>query len=167
MKVSAHEEYGLRCLLQIGRHGVGTSLSISDISEAEDISISYVAKLLRILRRAGFVKSARGKTGGYTLSRPASQIAVGDVLAALGGRVFEADFCKRHPGQGILCVHSTDCSLRALWRTVHQAIDQVLSKTTLQDLLRGEQAMDAWISTSPFQALGVSATPSRRSLGSP
>lgn len=151
MKISAHEEYGLRCLLEIGKHGPHGSLTIPEIGAAEDLSISYVAKLLRTLRRAGLVKSARGKTGGYTLARPADQIAISDVMAALGGEsVFSADFCKRHPGQGRSCVHSIDCSLRTLWRTIHTAVDGVLSKTTLQDLLRNEGEMSVWISNSPL-----------------
>lgn len=146
MKISAHEEYGLRCLLEIGKRGLEHSLTIPEIGAAEQLSIPYVAKLLRTLRRAGFVKSARGKTGGYTLSRPASQIAIGDVMAALGGEsVFSSDFCKRHPGQGSSCVHSTDCSLRSLWCTIHSAVNSVLSRITLQDLLRNEHDMSVWI----------------------
>jgi Rrf2 family protein len=141
MKISAHEEYGLRCLLQIAKQESGKGLTIPEISEAEDISTSYAAKLLGILRRTGFVKSARGKQGGYSLSRPANQVIVAEVLAALGGRVFESEFCKRHPGQGILCVHSTDCSVRSLWQRVQGAVDQVLNSTTLQDLVRSEQEM--------------------------
>ena len=149
MKISAHEEYGLRCLLEIGKSGLDHSLTIPEIGAAEQLSIPYVAKLLRTLRRAGFVKSARGKTGGYTLSRPASQIAISDVMAALGGEsVFSSDFCKRHPGQGTSCVHSIDCSLRSLWYTIHSAVNGVLSSITLQDLLRNEQEMGIWISGS-------------------
>jgi Rrf2 family protein len=141
MKISAHEEYGLRCLLQIAKQEAGKGLTIPEISEAEDISASYTAKLLGILRRTGLVKSARGKQGGYSLSRPANRIIVAEVLAALGGRVFESEFCKRHPGQGISCVHSTDCSVRSLWRRVQGAVDQVLNTTTLQDLVHSEQEM--------------------------
>lgn len=149
MKISAHEEYGLRCLLEIGKRGLDQSLTIPEIGAAEQLSIPYVAKLLRSLRRAGFVRSARGKTGGYTLSRPANQIAISDVMAALGGEsVFSSDFCKRHPGQGNSCVHSTDCSLRSLWYTIHSAVNGVLSKITLQDLLRNERDMSIWIDGS-------------------
>ena len=46
-----------------------------------------------MLRLGGFVTAARG-TGGYSLARPASQIALGDVMAVLGGRLFEGDFCE-------------------------------------------------------------------------
>ncbi len=148
MKLSAQEEYGFRCLLQIGKRGVGVGLTIPEISQAEGISEAWAAKLLRTLRKSGFVKSVRGKVGGYSLSRPANQIVVGDVLAALGGRMFDSDFCGSHAGQSSLCTHTTDCSVRTLWRTVQTALDQVLGKTTLQDLLRTEDEMSGWVSTS-------------------
>jgi len=148
MKISSHEEYGLRCLLQIAKQESGKGLTIPEISEAEDISASYTAKLLAILRRTGFVKSARGKEGGYSLSRTANRIIVAEVLAALGGRVFESEFCKRHPGQGISCVHSTDCSIRSLWQRVQGAVDQVLNATTLQDLVRSEGGMGSLFRSS-------------------
>ena len=89
MKFSSQEEYGLRCLLCLAREREGGSLAIPAISQAEGISTTYVAKLMRILRRGGFVESVRGKIGGYTLSRPPDQIVVGEVLALLGGRLFE------------------------------------------------------------------------------
>ena len=67
MKLSAQEEYGLRCLLRLAREGESSSLTIPEISLSEGISNHYVAKLMRILRRGGFVRSARGQAGGYTL----------------------------------------------------------------------------------------------------
>ncbi|HXG67537.1 MAG TPA: Rrf2 family transcriptional regulator [Blastocatellia bacterium] len=141
MKLSSQEEYGLRCLLQIARHGDGASVTIPEISRAEGITVEYTAKLLRILRRGGFIKSTRGQSGGYRLARPADQIVVGDALAALGGRLFEQGFCDRHTGSEKHCTHSTDCAIRALWRAVQMAVDQVLRQTTLRDLLRQEEGM--------------------------
>ncbi|HWW94152.1 MAG TPA: Rrf2 family transcriptional regulator, partial [Vicinamibacteria bacterium] len=70
MKLSSQEEYGLRCLLQLGREGEGRSLTIAEMSQREGISTPNVAKIMRILRRAGLVLSTRGKSGGYTLARP-------------------------------------------------------------------------------------------------
>ena len=66
MKLSAQEEYGLRCLLQLARHAPGESLAIPEISQAEGITHHNVAKLLRILRQGGIVASARGQAGGRT-----------------------------------------------------------------------------------------------------
>jgi len=154
MKLSAHEEYGLRCLLRIGLAGAEESLTIPEISQAEALSPAYAAKLLRMLRKGGFITSARGKEGGYTLARPAAQIVIGDVIEALGGRLFESkDFCNEHAGRIQVCTRSVDCSVRSLWHAVQSAVDDVLSKTTLQDLLRSEGEMNSWVKSIPSNAL--------------
>ena len=144
MKLTSHEEYGLCCLIRLGEEGPGGRLTIPEISNAEGVSEAYVGKLLRMLRLGGLVTAARG-TGGYSLARPASQIVLGDVMAVLGGRLYEDDFCETHSGQMKDCVHSVDCSLRVLWRTVQAAVDDVLRRTTLKDLLCDEQQMITWV----------------------
>jgi len=150
MKLSAHEEYGLRCLLRIGLASKDESVTIPEISQAEALSPAYTAKLLRMLRRGGFIKSVRGKAGGYTLARPADQIVIGDVIDGLGGRLFESkNFCHEHSGQTSICARSVDCSVRSLWHAVQSVVDQVLSRTTLQDLLRSEGEMNSWVKTIP------------------
>ena len=145
MKLSSQEEYGLRCLLRIAHEGDGGSLTIPEISAAEGISTFYVAKLMRLLRRGGFVTSARGQAGGYTISRPPEGIAIGEVLALLGGRLFDPAFCDTHSGVETVCTHTVDCSIRSLWRAVQLVVDRVLNKTTLKELLGSEQAVDAWV----------------------
>ena len=138
MKLSSHEEYGLRCLLYVAHQSANGSATIPDISRHEGISVAYVAKLMRILRQGGFVKAVRGKAGGYTLALPPERICVGDALTILGGRMYEDDFCDRHSGTLTSCAHSTDCSVRSLWRAVQGAVDSILRKTTLRDLLHSD-----------------------------
>jgi len=144
MKLSSQEDYGLRCLLRVGRVAEAQSLTIPELSRAEGISEPNVAKMMRVLRRSGFVKSTRGQSGGYALSRPAGDIAVGQVLAALGGRLYEPAFCDGHAGIEISCTHMPDCSIRSVWRMVQQAVDQVLGKIMLKDLLVSEPEMNSW-----------------------
>jgi Rrf2 family protein len=155
MKLTSHEEYGLRCLVRLGFAGEGGSQTIPEISQAEGVSSAYVAKLMRMLRRGGFVKSARGKAGGYTLARPADQILITDVMEVLGGRFFEPEFCNHHSGQKPVCANTVDCSVRSLWKAVQLAIDQVLSHTTLQDLVRNEQDMNSWVKNLPGSSLSL------------
>ena len=145
MKLTAHEEYGLRCLLQIGKQGPEGSMTIPEVSRQEGISVPHAAKLLQMLRQGGYLKSVRGQSGGYSLARPPEEIVIRDVLASLGGRLYEDEFCQSHRGRVRSCTHSTDCSIRSLWRTIQVAVDEVLSKTTLQDLLRKEQEMAAFL----------------------
>jgi Rrf2 family iron-sulfur cluster assembly transcriptional regulator len=140
MKLTSHEEYGLRCLIRLGQEGPTGRLTIPEIGKAEGVSDAYVGKLLRILRLGGFVTAARG-TGGYSLARPANQIVLSEVMVLLGGRLFEGDFCATHSGQMTSCVRLADCSARVLWRAVQAAVDDVLKRTTLQDLLFNEQQM--------------------------
>jgi Rrf2 family protein len=143
MKLSSHEEYGLRCLLQVARQGANGSTSIPEISRKEGISMAYVAKLMRILRQGGFVRAARGKAGGYTLAVPPERICVGDALTILGGRIYADDFCNRHSGTETSCTHSTDCSIRSLWRAVQTAVDSILRTTTIGDLLHSSDEIVA------------------------
>src|SRR6202050_125432 len=145
MKLSSNEEYGLRCMVRLAYANQG--LTIPEMSQAEGVSPAYTAKLLRVLRKGGFVKAARGKEGGYTLARPAEQIVIGDIMNALGGRLFESDFCESHAGSAAICARTVDCSVRSLWRAVQVAVDQVLSKATLRDLLQNEAEMTSWVQT--------------------
>ena len=147
MKLSSQEEYGLRCLLRVGRAGAEDSVTIPELSRSEGISEPNVAKMMRILKSAGLVQATRGQGGGYSLSRPAERINVGEVLAALGGRLYEPSFCETHAGLEKLCAHMPDCSIRSVWKTLQRAIDQVLSQLTLKDLLGSEQQMNVWAST--------------------
>ena len=145
MKLSAQEEYGIRCLLYMVRHGETKSHSIPEISRSEGLSIPNVAKLMRILRLGGLVSSVRGQAGGYTLARTADRIAVSDVLTLLGGNLFGPHFCERHAGLERVCTHDPDCSLRTLWITVQKALDEILSRTNLRDLMRGEEEMKQFL----------------------
>jgi Rrf2 family iron-sulfur cluster assembly transcriptional regulator len=147
MKLSAQEEYGLRCLLYMARHGETRSHSIPEISRAEGLSVPNVAKLMRILRLGGLVASVRGQAGGYTLSRTSERISVAEVLSLLGGSFYTEQFCTRHSGLEQACAHEGDCSVRLLWRSVQQALDGILQKTTLNDLLKPEPEMTDFLKT--------------------
>ena len=138
MKLSSQEEYGLRCLLQIARAGEGASLTIAEVSDREGISAPNVAKIMRLLRRAELVRSTRGKAGGYSLARPASELRVLDVVNALGGKLFDASFCDRHAGLESSCLNTSDCSIRPVLRHLQAAVDAALGELTLESLLANE-----------------------------
>ncbi len=138
MKISAQDEYGLRTLIRIAKAPTAEGLSISQLSDLEGISNSYMAKLTRHLRIAGFIESTPGRRGGYILSRPAKEIMISDVLKALDGSLFSAEFCQSHSGDFKVCANSTNCSVRSLWRVVQQAVDSVLERVSLHDLIHSE-----------------------------
>ena len=136
MKLSAQEEYGLRCLMRLALQEPGGSLTIPEISHAEGISHHNVAKYLSALRKGGLVVSERGQHGGYSLARAPGQIGMDEVLQTLGDRLYDPGFCAHHAGVEATCQHTEPaCSLRDLWIRVQEAVDDVLAHTTLQDLI--------------------------------
>lgn len=150
MKFSAQEEYGLRCLIRIGKYfKVEKSLTIPEISSYEGISQHNVGKILRILRMGGFLESERGQSGGYTLSAPPDKIKIIDVLFVLGGRLYDDSFCQSHTGMNDICTNTTECSVRSLWKIIQDAVDNVLVNLTLQDLLGTEDNLFSLFDVAP------------------
>ncbi len=139
MKFSTQEEYGLRCLLEIGKLGPGGSMTLPEIGRAEGLTTPHVAKLLAVLRKEGFVNSTRGHAGGYALARPPEEIVVGDVLAALGGKLYDPGFCDRHAPGVDCCSKAVACSIRSLWNRIQDSVDQVVNNVTLADILQSEE----------------------------
>jgi Rrf2 family transcriptional regulator, iron-sulfur cluster assembly transcription factor len=139
MKFSTTEEYGLRCLIRIGKfYNAGKSLTIPEISRAEGISEHNAGKILRVLRIGGLLIAERGNTGGYTLSKSPEEIKISEVLFVLGGKLYDDEFCKTHTGASDLCTNSIDCSVRSLWKIIQDTIDGVVQNLTLRDLLGTE-----------------------------
>ncbi len=143
MKISAQDEYGLRILLQIARAHPEEGLSLSQISELENISQAYAAKMTRSLRLAGFISSIRGHKGGYVLAKPTHEIKVSKVLRAMGGAIYDESFCSQHAGAASLCTNSIDCSLRSLWTILQFNMDTLLDKVSINDLMDSENKVNA------------------------
>ncbi|MCA9488879.1 MAG: Rrf2 family transcriptional regulator [Myxococcales bacterium] len=144
MKLTAQEEYGIRCLIQVARrapHDADTPMSIREVAEAEGLSQDYAAKLLRVLRQAELLTSERGASGGYRLSRPAREIPLSQVMQALDTPMYGADFCAGHSGHLGACSHQSSCSLRPVWRAVEGAVAEVLGRLSLAELIQQEPAV--------------------------
>ena len=105
MKISAQEEYGLRCILQLARKGADEIGTIPEIAGKEGLSVEYTGKLMMLLRHAHLVESLRGKNGGYVLGAVPEEISLGQVMRALSKPLFLEETCDDYPGQVAECVH--------------------------------------------------------------
>jgi Rrf2 family protein len=143
MKISAQEEYGLRCLLQLARAETQReSLTLGQIAALEGISVANAGKLMWILNKAGLVQSQRGTKGGYRLARPAADIHLNEVISVLDDERVETH-CKSYAGVLQSCVHTGDCGIRPVIVELHQIVDNALSEITLSQLLGTEANVDA------------------------
>ena len=141
MKVSAQEEYGLRCLLQLAQAArTDESLTLSQIAEREGISVANAGKLLWILNKAGLVQSLRGTKGGYNLARPASEIHLSEVIRVLDDDEVQGH-CKSYTGVLDVCVHTSDCGIRSVIVNLHEIVQQALSEITLAQLIGTEKGV--------------------------
>jgi Rrf2 family transcriptional regulator, iron-sulfur cluster assembly transcription factor len=138
MKITAMQEYGLRCLLQLASQGPETPLTVREIAERESLTTMYVAKILVTLRKGGLVKSIRGVKGGYALSRAPREISVADSLSALGRMELGKDLCQRFTGTASVCTHMDNCGIRPVWGVLTQYIYGFLSQLNLEQLAQDE-----------------------------
>ena len=142
MKISAQEEYGLRCLLQLAKADQdGESLTLGQIAQREGISVANAGKLMWILSKAGLVQSQRGTRGGYHLARPATEIRLNQVISVLDRKQTESH-CKSYTGVLDSCVHTGDCGIRPVILELHQIVDRAMSEITLSQLLGTEAKVD-------------------------
>ncbi|MCR4818988.1 MAG: Rrf2 family transcriptional regulator [Fretibacterium sp.] len=130
MKLSATTRYGLRALYDLCSQEYGP-VSVSKIARRQNIPLNYLEQLFSKLRRGGILRSVRGAQGGYLLARSAAEISIAEVIDALGDPItFGA--CQRAEG----CLNAPTCPTFRLWRRVKGSIDDILAKTTLDDLLK-------------------------------
>ncbi len=141
MKISAQEEYGLRCLVQLASLPPGDSLTLPQIAEREGISTANAGKLMWLLNKAGFVQSTRGTKGGYFLSRPSSEIRLNEVIRILEDNEI-GSHCESYTGVLEKCIHKGDCGIRPVIVGLHEIVDNALSQITLAQLVGNEQKVD-------------------------
>src|SRR5215212_11142101 len=142
VKVSAQEEYGLRCLVQLAHLREGESLTLSQIAKREGSSVANAGKLLWILNKAGLVASTRGTKGGYQLARSASAIRLSEVIKVLDADEV-SEHCKSYTGVLDTCVHTSDCGIRPVILGLHEIVQNALREVTLAQLVGTEANVDA------------------------
>ena len=141
MKISAQEEYGLRCLVQLATLRTGESLTLPQIAEREGISTANAGKLMWLLNKAGFVQSTRGTKGGYFLSRPAADIRLSEIIRVLDHDVV-SHHCESYTGVLDKCIHKGDCGIRPVIVGLHEIVENALSQITLAQLVGNERSVD-------------------------
>ena len=134
MWISTRAQYGLRALLEIGSRGPDP-VPLKEVAEAQRISQHYLEQIASALRRAGFIKSLRGAKGGYRLARPPEEITALEVVETLEGSVAPVG-CIDDP---TTCWAAGTCATEELWRQVDHAVREVLSRTTLKDLIERQR----------------------------
>jgi Rrf2 family protein len=136
MRVSAKGEYAIRAVLDLAVHHRQGLVPIQEIARRQGIPQRYLEQVLLVLKRAGFLKSKRGSTGGYQLLRAPGALSVGEVLRAVEGRVNALEVAGRHPTDGA----DAGSDLGPLWSEIAGAVAGVIDRTTFEELAERAKA---------------------------
>ena len=137
MWISTKAQYGLRALIEIGKHP-GEAVPLKDVADKQAISQHYLEQLASQLRRSGFIRSVRGAHGGYKLARAPELIRAWDVVVAMEGSLSPVSCLEDEAN----CTRVGACATEGLWRDVESAVRNVLSSRTLADLIQENLAIE-------------------------
>ena len=130
MKLTSKGLYAVTAILDIAIHANDGPVSLSDISERQNISLSYLEQLFAKLRRNHLVKSVRGPGGGYKLGYAPDEISIGMIIAAVNENI-DTTKCL---GKGN-CQNGSECLTHKLWDKLSQRIADFLNEITLAELV--------------------------------
>jgi Rrf2 family protein len=132
VKISTRTEYGMRVMITLARnHGTGP-LSLAGIARREKLPHAYLEQLVGDLRRAGLVRSTRGASGGYQLTREPALISLADAMRALEGPLLEMPCAGTESLEA--CDRPSPCSVHDLFQRVFESLSGTLGATTLADV---------------------------------
>ena len=137
MKLSKRGEYALRALIDLGiASELGwPMLQISELASKEKLPIKFLEQIFTQLKAAGYVKSRRGKFGGYSLARPMNRIKFGAVIRLIDGPLAPIRCVSQTSYVRCSCPDEVHCGLRMLMFDVRNAISTLLDRFTLADIV--------------------------------
>ena len=132
MKLTTRSRYGTRMLLDLAQNGGDGPVRVSEIAGRQGISVKYLEKLSRILKRAGLIRSMRGSKGGHLLAKPPAEITMGQIVRALEGDLNLVTCWTERTS----CPRLKNCVTSRLWQEVSRALLERLDAMTLEELLK-------------------------------
>jgi len=133
MKISTRGRYALRMMIDIAENdGENERVPMKDISERQGISVKYLEQIVTNLTRAGLLRSVRGSSGGYYLTKKPAQYTVGEILRAIEGKLAPVACLEDEVNQ---CDRAEFCQTIGFWEGLYKVIREYTDSVTLQDFL--------------------------------
>lgn len=137
MKFSKKAEYGLRAMIDLGiAHSLDYEVvALSDLAEAENLPLKFLEQILLHLRREGFVKTQRGKAGGYYIAKDMKEIKMGELVRSLDGPLAPISCASQTAYERCSCPDEEHCGLRMLMIDVRNAVSNILDRYSLDNVV--------------------------------
>lgn len=137
MKISTKGRYALRLMLDLALEE-DQIVKLKDVAQRQEISVKYLEQIISVLQKAGYVKSMRGPGGGYTLSKRPEDYTVGMILRLIEGSLAPVTCLEDEVNT---CDRSGGCVTLRLWQMLYDAINGVVDKVTLADMVEWEKEL--------------------------
>jgi Rrf2 family protein len=133
MKISYKGDYAIKALLDLALNHKGEEkvFKITDMSKRLDIPLKFLEAVLLNLKKGGFVKSKRGKEGGYYLAKQPVSISLGNIVRYIEGPI-EPIACVDDCYKG--CKDSKECVIKNVWKKTTHAVSEIIDNISLEDL---------------------------------
>ena len=133
MELNTKARYAVMAMADLAKFGAVSAVPLSAIAQRQNLSLAYLEQIFLRLRRAGLVASARGRSGGYALARPAEAIHIDEIMKA----VEEETRLTRCLDAEIGCLNERRCLTHGLWHALGAHILAFLSNVSLQEVIDG------------------------------
>lgn len=140
MQVTRAGEYGIIGLIYLARQPENRTVMVDEISESENVPKSFLAKIFQSLVKGGFVRSVRGARGGFRLAKPPSEITLLQVLQCVETGFALQKCVTNHPECVVADRRVSGCALCSIFGEAQNRVNEVFSKTTLEELLQRQPA---------------------------
>ncbi len=127
--LSLTSEYVLRAMIYLAQHEQDCPVPGRTIAGEADIPAKYLSNVLGALVRNGILESSPGRTGGFSMARPADRIKLFDLLAP-----FESFHIARCPFGNQACSDTHPCLAHSRWKQVKEAELEFLNDTSIKDV---------------------------------
>ncbi len=138
MKFSTKSRYALRLMAELARYAPGSTVSLKEISERQQLSLKYLEQIVTPLARVGLVKSERGSQGGYRLTKAPADYTAGEILRAIEGSVAPIPCLGSETNE---CPMSDQCFTLPFWAGLDDVINQYIDSVTLEQLAQSLPAV--------------------------
>ena len=133
MKLTSKGRYAVMAMADLAKSDVKKPTSLSEISLRQGISISFLEQIFLKLKKNNLVKSSRGPSGGYLLTKTPEEIKLSSIIKAVDERIKTLG-CKKESKKGCNG-KSIKCITHNLWDELETHINNFFEKNTLKDII--------------------------------
>lgn len=136
MKISTKGRYALKMMIDLASNQADTPIPLKDIAQRQGVSLKYLEQITSVLTKAGYVRSIRGSSGGYQLRKKPQEYTVGMILRLTEGSLAPVSCVEESETE---CQHIGSCVTVEIWKKINDAVNGVVDKITLQDLVEWQK----------------------------